>query len=143
VFESYRPSAGKALAPHTSFLALRSLYETGKYEVFNKARWLFVHKYGLLGLFNEYFAAPILPLRAGDLLSRVLPDSVLDQRGRLHGVDPATEGKERLEAFLHRRLGPLHTGEKLTLSSEYAVLPHELSFSSRRVFTPFGVIDPP
>jgi hypothetical protein len=105
---------------------------------------MFANKYGLLGHFNEYFAAPILAPRADDLASRVLPDAVLDQRGRLHTVDPATEGKELLEALLYERHGPSRrTGERLTLGSEYAVLPHELSFSSRRVFTPFGVIKPP
>ena len=108
--------------------------------MFEKALWLFVHRYGLLGLFNEAFAAPILPSRSG-LFAWVAPDSLLDKWGRLHPVDLATEGKDRLDAFLCEKFGPFGNETRLTLGSEWFALPHELSLSSQKL-TPFGLVNP-
>ncbi len=125
VFDLFRPGnlAGER-GPHVAFLGLKS-------DVGLKGGGLrdgvFVRRYGLLGLFEETFAAPVLPDVAGPF-AWVAPDTVLDKWGRLQPVDPATEGKELLAAYLSTRL-------------DTVVLPHELSFPSQR-FTPFGLLDP-
>ncbi len=58
----------------------------------------------------------------------VAPDAVIDASGRLRLVDPATEGKRRLEDLLYNRDGPHpETGEKILFDSMLS-LPKELKF---------------
>lgn len=94
--------------------------------------------YGLLGLFNETFAAPVLPPRV-DRYALLAPDAVIDRYGRMRMVDPATKGKELLEKALDLP-GP-QTGRKRHLRPDELVFPHELRFPSVS-FTPFGLLPP-
>lgn len=122
VFDLSKPSADEP-GPHIAFLGLKESDEPlGR----------FVRRYGLLGLYNETFVSPILPTHAGPF-ALVAPDTVRDDWGRLQPVEPATEGKERLEALMQIRLG---TERWLGPVVE----PDELRFSSHR-HTAFGPMD--
>lgn len=103
----------------------------------------FADLYGLLGLLQETVSAPILPSRVEDsLFPLVAPDALIDG-GRLRKIDPATEGKERLEALFYERYGPSRrTGRKVQLDSNRLALPQELRFLTKGL-TPFGRFESP
>ncbi len=93
-----------------------------------------------MGLFQEEFGAPLLPEREVGWLVRVAPDAVIDESGRLRGIDPVTEGKRLLEELLRKRdrqiyaeRGELHLWEpeKLVLTQKELILPGELRFQKR------------
>ena len=94
--------------------------------------------YGLLGLFNETFAAPVLPPRV-DRYALLAPDAVIDRYGRMRMIDPVTEGKELLERALD--LPGSRTGHKEHLRPDKLVFPRELRFPSVS-FTAFGLLPP-
>jgi hypothetical protein len=96
----------------------------------------FAEQYGLLGAFEEeYVGTPVLP--EGKTL--VAPEAVIDERGRLRHIDPATEGKEELFKLL-KPLGHFsggHSPWRALDDSEHEVayetmaLPSEITFSIR------------
>lgn len=102
----------------------------------------FADWYGLLGLFQDAVSAPVLPSRVEPLFSWVAPDALVGNDGRLREIDPAAEGKERLEQLLYERHGPsARTGRKVRIGADRLALPHELRFLSRGL-TSFGRLDP-
>lgn len=133
---------------HAWFLKLKTMKKDlgGRYSLgaFNDELKRFADRYGLLGLCQETLSLPILPPRA-DLLACVAPDAMLDKDGRLRVIDPATEGKKRLEEFFCNRRGrSVKTSRKGRpfFHSESLVLPHELRFSTKGL-TVFGRLSPP
>ena len=107
---------------------------------FRLALNVFAQRYGLLGLLWEEFGSPLLPEREHGRLVFVAPDVVIDKAGRMHIVDPATDGKHLLEALLRkhdRRMYAerdelhLEESEKLVLTSRELILPCELSFPEK------------
>jgi hypothetical protein len=96
----------------------------------------FAEQYGLLGAFEEeYVGAPVLP----DGKTLVAPEAVIDERGQLQHIDPATEGKEELFKLL-KSLGHFsggHSPWRPLDDSEYKVayetmaLPSEITFPIR------------
>lgn len=94
-FDFYRPSEnGKRDAeagPHLTFLRLKAL-ATDKPQLLEKGIILFAEKYGLLGLFQgEFLLEPVV--KQGKFL--IAPEAVV-QDGKLHLIDPATQGMELL-----------------------------------------------
>jgi hypothetical protein len=126
-FETYKPTSrvrDPDAGPHFRFLNWSKQPHRKRRRLADKAAKLFADEYGLLGLFQEYCSAPVLP----EGKPYVAPDAVIDASGRLRPVDPATEGKRRLEDLLHKRDGPHpETGEKMTFNSMMS-LPKELRF---------------
>jgi len=58
----------------------------------------------------------------------VAPNAVIED-GKMRRIDPASEGRERLEAFLYEKHGPAaKTGEKIRHTSQILALPEELEF---------------
>ena len=56
------------------------------------------------------------------------PNAVIED-GKMRRIDPASEGRERLEAFLYEKHGPAaKTGEKIRLTSQILALPEEREF---------------
>jgi hypothetical protein len=96
----------------------------------------FAEQYGLLGAFEEeYVGTPVLP----DGKTLVAPEAVIDERGRLRHIDPATEGKEELFKLLkplghfsggHSPRRPLHDNE-YKVAYETMALPSEITFATR------------
>lgn len=144
-FESYGPTdfarqSEKEDVRHVLFLRMKSSYE-GRvpWKTFDRAVKLFAGRHGLLGLFSETFAAPVLPSRVDRYAWYLAPDTVVDSSGKMRAIDPSTEGKQRLESLL----GPHpQTGESMIISPDGLVLPHELRFPSVG-FTPFGLLPSP
>lgn len=139
-FRSYRPDARRdakdGTAAYVFFVNMkRLLADESQWEIFDKALKLFADRHGLLGLFQETFAGPVLPARVDPIIWHLAPDAVLDSSGKMRDIDPATEGKRRLESLLrpHPR-----TGEKVIIESHRLALPHELRFPSLRHFSFFG-----
>jgi hypothetical protein len=104
-------------------------------KLFAQALTLFPREYGLLGLFEEDFlATPVLP----DGKTLVAPEAMIDERGRLRQVDPATEGKDLLLEVLtpigHFSAGhsprPLDSSERRSAYDTMA-LPSEARFAPR------------
>lgn len=143
-FESYRPTdlarrRKKDDIAHVRFLNMKSFYAAKSWKTFDRSVKLFADLYGLLGLFPETFAAPVLPSRVNRYAWYLAPDTVVDSSGKMRAIDPSTEGKQRLENLL----GPHpQTGERLVTSPDGLVLPHELRFPSVG-FTPFGLLPSP
>lgn len=152
-FQFYRPvrprSSEDVAAPHGPFARLADLSRdfTPPERAPENAKRLhqrikvFAATYGLLGLFGEEFASPSLPERKTNPLVFVAPDAAMDDEGRLCEIDPATEGKERLEELLRerdkriyeeRRELHLWEPEKYALTTEVLILPAELSFRRTR-----------
>jgi hypothetical protein len=145
-FESYAPAdyamRGTDHAPaHVRFLWMKGLHaDDSRLEIFDKTVALFADRHGLLGLFAEAFAAPMLPPRVDQFLWHLAPDAVLDASGKMRDIDPATEGKQRLESFF----GPHpRTGEKVVIEPHRLALPHELRFPAVATITMFGLTPPP
>jgi hypothetical protein len=96
----------------------------------------FAEQYGLLGAFEEDFlGTPVLP----DGKTLVAPEAIIDERGRLRHIDPATEGKERLFELL-RPVGHFSGGhspwrplddDQYKAAYEMMALPSEIAFASR------------
>src|SRR5215208_614856 len=93
--ESYKPvssSRDPEAGAHLDFMNAR---EASQRRQPNRRKILlnFANKHGLLGLFYEHYSGPILPAHK----YWVAPNAMFGNDGRLHEVDPATTGKERLE----------------------------------------------
>jgi hypothetical protein len=88
--------------------------------------------YGLLGLFRESIASPVLPERVHSLTSFVAPDAWIDQDGELRVIDPKTEGKRRLENLLNEHDGSFRS-VRLKLLPEALAWPDELRFPTLSV----------
>jgi hypothetical protein len=100
------------------------LAELRRHHLFDTAVLRFAKEHGLLGLFYEYCSGPVLP--PGKWL--VSPNAIIEG-GKMRRMDPETEGKERLEDFLHEKNGPSkRTGEKIRFSGRFLALPEELEF---------------
>jgi hypothetical protein len=99
------------------------------YVEFRKALIAFAEQYGLLGAFEEDFLGPpVLP----DGKTLVAPEAVIDDRGRVRRVDPATEGKELLLKVLEPAGHFWYFGKtEHDVKHETMALPSEIKFSSR------------
>jgi hypothetical protein len=96
----------------------------------------FAEQYGLLGAFEEeYVGTPVLP----DGKTFVAPEAVIDERGRLRHIDPATEGKAELFKLL-KPLGHFSGGHspwrsldarEYKVAYETMALPSEITFPIR------------
>src|SRR5919112_623164 len=103
-------------------------------EEFCKYLTLFARDYGLLGAFEEEFmSGPTLP--RGKTL--VAPEALIDKRGRLRRVDPATKGKDLLLRLLEPR-GHFSAGHfrlpdetERMVAYEMMAVPSEVSFAPR------------
>ncbi len=157
-FRTYRPatehrSSQAEPSPHVPFLKLADLMRAWNHQKRAKLRvarseentrrlhnaaLVCADLYGLLGLFSETFAAPILPPRV-DRYAWLAPDAVIDPNGKMRVIDPATEGKMLLERALDLR-NP-RTGRREGFETDKLVFPHELRFPSVS-FTPFGLLPP-
>lgn len=107
--ESYRPISKKRDPEAGAHLHLHRLAEQRR--LFDKSANLFADRHGLLGLFYEYcsdYAAPVDKYW-------VAPNAMI-VNGELRRVNPETEGRTRLEAFLETSLG------------SSLAMPEELSF---------------
>jgi hypothetical protein len=155
-FQSYRPTTRHRgfesdPSPHVPFLKLadmvRAWYRpkrSQRHAARSKENTILLHDsallcanlYGLLGLFDETFAAPVLPPHVSRY-ALLAPDAVIDGDGRMHAIDPATEGKARLVRALD--LHDPRTGHKGGFRPDELVLPHDLHFPSVS-FTPFGLL---
>lgn len=148
-FETYTPIGARIFdedVPHVAFSKLSRIWREFKYnresrskktfEARGTAAAVFATRFGLLDLFQETFAAPLLPKHA-DQFAWLAPDTVLDKHGRMHPIDPATEGKACLERLVDLR--DPRTGRKTGFQVDELVFPHELRFPSIS-FTPFGLL---
>jgi hypothetical protein len=105
LFASYRPAVGRqdsSAGPHLRFAGLKeSLLRHEKEPMrFMQDLYSFVNEYGLLGMFwHDYPAGPVLP--AGKEF--VAPEALVDSRGRLRSLDPATEGQDFLSKLQERK----------------------------------------
>ena len=103
---------------------------------FRKDLVSFAEQYGLLGAFEEeYVGMAVLP----DGKTLVAPEAVIDERGRLRHIDPATEGKDELFKLLkprghfsggHSPWRPLDDIE-YEVAYETMALPSEITFAIR------------
>ena len=103
---------------------------------FRKDLVSFAEQYGLLGAFEEeYVGMAVLP----DGKTLVAPEAVIDERGRLRHIDPATEGKAELFKLLkplghfsggHSPWRPLDDSE-YKVAYETMALPSEIMFATR------------
>lgn len=93
----------------------------------------FANKHGLLGLFYDRYSGPILPAHK----HWVAPDAMFGSDKRLHEVDPATTGKERLEQLLHQRHSREAPDRRARLDDSLA-LPGELKFLAKSALSSFG-----
>jgi hypothetical protein len=134
-FAYYRPpSKTRELdGPHLQFLRLRNIRRE-KPRLFKPAVEQFANLYGLLGLFQDRYSAPILP--GGKWF--IAPEAVIDERGRLKKLEPATEGIDALQATLWPQLA--ESGREL--SSDVVAVPSELQFLPKRRSLPGGVDHP-
>jgi hypothetical protein len=149
-FEAYKPVLRRAHeeegAPHLLFakLADRALElapTDDEAKHFHQMVRVFADFYGLLGLlWEEFDEVPLLPEREVGRVVFVAPDAVMDGRGRLRVISPATEGKRLLEELFRERdrrifadRGEPHLWEpeKLVLTRGELVLPEELRFQRR------------
>jgi hypothetical protein len=133
-FESYKPvssSRQPKAGAHLDFMNAQQ--PRGQFS--RKAMLDFTDKHGLLGLFYERYSSPLLPNHK----SWVAPNAVIDERGTLQEVDPATTGKERLEELLHKRYGlSPKTSEKMNLDIDSDLaLPRELGFLAKDPLSQF------
>jgi hypothetical protein len=94
----------------------------------------FAQQYGLLGLFEEDFSgAPVLP----EGKSLVAPEALIDRKGRLRRIDPASKGKELLFRLLEptRRFSAGHVRSLAEIERSVAygsmALPSEVGFTRR------------
>jgi hypothetical protein len=144
-FRTYRPvgdrRARSEQLPHETFRKLADMAPEfsvfcEKAGAFSRAVEGFANFYGMLGLLREDLGVPLLPggERAAAL---VAPDAMIDETGRLHDIDPATDGKRLLVELvneLDRRdyaeRGELHlwTFDDIDLSRSVLVWPEELRF---------------
>jgi hypothetical protein len=128
-FEAYRPTSKtrEVQAPHLMFLKLKSIWavqpEGRSYpmDLAYKALIWFAKNYGFLGTLEEdyFLQSPVIP--EGKTL--IAPEAVIDDRGRLRRVDPATEGKELLRDLLastRRYVRKEHS--RITLPSEIKLI---------------------
>jgi len=99
-FESYGPveSARRGEqdnVAHVLFLKMKSSYAGKKFrwKTFDKALKLFADRHGLLGLFSETFAAPVLPSGVDRYIWHLAPDTIVESSGKMRSIDPGTEGK--------------------------------------------------
>jgi hypothetical protein len=155
-FQTYRPATEHhrgAPSPHVPFLALADMVrawqrpkrserraarsEENTKRLHDSVR-VCADLYGLLGFFDETFAAPVLPSRV-DRYAWLAPDAVIDKNGRMRVIDPATEGKGLLERLLDVR-NP-RTGRREGFKPDRLAFPHELRFPSVS-FTAFGLLPP-
>lgn len=119
---------------HARFLKLQQEYADrgGSWpDAYHAAVLQFASGYGLLGLFREYVSDPVPPPHADPLTSWVAPNATFDAQGRLCEIDPATEGKERLQDLFQER-----TSREIRLGTDRLILPHQLKFSSLVVGLP-------
>lgn len=148
LFYSPLSAVGRSVAnvPHVSFSKLASMWRSGgairkgrtekRFRSLHTAMAVFASTYGLLGLFHETFEAPVLPSRANHL-SWLAPDAVIGRDGRMHAIDPATDGKERLARLIDLR--DPRSGDKESFQEDMLVFPSELLFPPIS-FTPFGLL---
>jgi hypothetical protein len=125
---------GKILSHKTQTKRVRQIVDA--FVEFRQDLISFAKQYGLLGAFEEDFlGTPVLP----DGKTLVAPEAVIDERGRLRHIDPATEGKERLFELL-RPVGHFssgHSPRRLLDDTEYKAayetmaLPSEITFATR------------
>ncbi len=134
--ESLRQTeAFREILSHTT-LKKRVRQIVSDFAEYRKALLSFAEQYGLLGAFEEDFLGkPVLP----DGKTLVAPEAVIDERGRLRHIDPATEGKERLFKLLkpaghfssgHSPWRPLNDIE-YKVAYETMALPSEVMFAAR------------
>lgn len=159
-FRTYRPAGSTpARGPrpaHQTFSTLADNVFVKDKKHLDRMIVLYAKTYGLLGLFQEEFSEALLPERELDWMVFVAPDTVIDDRGKLHAIDPATDGKQLLEEaiFEHDRQvlaesDQLYLLKQIDLDSRRLILPSELRFqklaassallgTSRRLFDPDG-----
>jgi hypothetical protein len=115
------PEAGAHLTFH-NLSDFRNLSEQRR--LFEKGALLFAREHGLLGLFHEYCSDRVAP--PGKFW--VAPNAVIED-GKMYRIDPASEGRERLETFLYEKYGrSAKTGQKIRLTLQALALPEELEF---------------
>lgn len=150
-FGAYSPVLRRAHeeegAPHLRFakLADRALEfapTDDDARLFHDMIGVFTNLYGLLGLlWEEFDDVPLLPEREVGRVVFVAPNAEMDGRGRLHFINPATEGKRLLEELFRERDRRIYAkrsephlweSEKLVLTHRELVLPEELRFERRR-----------
>jgi hypothetical protein len=126
---SYKPNYPKRIrdaGAHLHFHKLAASLQDGEKRLFDAAAGAFADGYGLLGLFYEKCSDHIAPPDK----FWIAPNAVIEG-GRMRCIDPETEGRERLEAFLYEKYGSsARTGEKIRLTSRTVALPEELEFYS-------------
>lgn len=140
-FRYYEPLANRSEAnrvppPHKPFAAMSDLARDQRSQrrrtrkrlklLYDQMR-VFGNVYGLLGLFRESIATPVLPERAHSLTSMVAPDAWIDQDGKLRVIDPKTEGARLLENSLNKHDGQFRSA-RLKLLREKLTWPDELRF---------------
>ena len=121
-FDSYQPTSRAReveAGPHLMFLRLKSILRECP-ERGEKALILFANRYGLLGGFEEYHLQPFLSSVGR---RHVAPEVVIDNRGRLQQVDPATEGKDLLLELLASKGQKVHRFEIAVPSEISDLLP--------------------
>jgi hypothetical protein len=100
-FASYRPATGgqdPPAGPHIAFMGLKE--SMPDLIEFHRGLYSFANEYGLLGLFwDDHPTGPILPFGK----KFVAPEALVDGRGRLRLLDPASEGKELLFKLQDRK----------------------------------------
>ncbi len=129
-FALYQP-ASKARhvesGPHLPFLKLNNVLEE-RPELFDKALQVFVRNYGFMGALEQDYdlRRPIRP----EGKAYIAPEAVIDDRGRIRLVDPATEGKELLLDLLEKRHGTYEDRAR-RLAHERMALPDEALFKAK------------
>ena len=126
---------GQEILSHTT-QKNRARQIVSDFAEYRKALISFAEQYGLLGAFEEeYVGTPVLP----DGKTLVAPEAVIDERGRLRHIDPATEGKEELFKLL-KPLGHFSGGHspwrslddrEYKVAYETMALPSEITFAIR------------
>jgi hypothetical protein len=158
-FGTYEPAGdrgrwSKKQLPHETFRKLADMAPEFSVScegagAFSRAVEGFANCYGMLGLLRDDLGTPLLPGSGERVTPSVAPDAMIDETGRLHDIDPATDGKRLLEELINeldRRIyaerGELHLWkrEELDLSRSTLVWPEELRFQKPALdFTPLAI----
>jgi hypothetical protein len=146
-FDFYRPPERRIdqenCAAHEYFskladMALEFAPTDEQSKLFRNSVRVLADLYGLLGLWREEFDTPLPPEHDLRTIVLVVPDTIIDAAGRLHEIDPPTEGKECLERHLYEQdkrifsdRGENHLLKQIVLNPDDLILPEELRFQRK------------